>query len=123
MVKIRRYMPVLLTALFMGCTKKQSGDFLDTFNPDSLSVSSDALHVDISEGRELFCLADSFEEAISVADLYSIELVDFSQSVATFHTKEDPFLVVKRGRDNNWHSLEVNHVIKTNDPVMEKDIW
>ena len=62
----------------------------------------------MTEGAELYCLADSQEEAGEIADLYGIELVDFDLGVATFHTEEDPGAVIQRGKENGWRSLSLN---------------
>ncbi|MBR1456020.1 MAG: hypothetical protein IJ594_02515, partial [Oscillospiraceae bacterium] len=66
--------------------------------------------VEIAEGRELFTLADSEEEAQQLAELYGIELVEFGNGVATFHTEEPPAEVVARGQANGWPLIEVNYL-------------
>ena len=63
-----------------------------------------------ADGEELFGAAGSEEEAKKIAELYGIELVSFSQGIATFHTEEDPSTVVKRGKDNGWPLIEVNRL-------------
>ena len=65
---------------------------------------------DVAAGEELMALVSSEEEAQEVAEQYGIELVTFAQGVATYHTEEDPGTVVRRGRENGWHALAVNHV-------------
>ncbi len=66
---------------------------------------------DFVEGKELLCLADSREEAESVAKLYGIELVEFSYGVASFHTTQDPPEVIRRGRENGWKPLDLNQIV------------
>ncbi len=62
------------------------------------------------EGKELLASADTEEEARELAELYGIELVSFEYRVAVFHTEEDPFDVIQRGKDNDWPPLEINHI-------------
>lgn len=63
---------------------------------------------DYVEGAELLCIAQSEEEAKKIADMYGIELVEFSYGVATFHTEEDPNAVIRRGLDNGYPELSIN---------------
>ena len=70
-----------------------------------------------AEGEELLATVESQEEAEEIAALYGIELVSCSEHVATFHTEEDLYAVIQRGKDNGWPLLEVNHVITLDDPV------
>lgn len=69
----------------------------------------------IAAGRELMCLAKDQEEAEAVAECYGIELVDFQHGVAVFHTEEKPYDVIRRGKENGWKILSVNHVTKLTD--------
>ena len=64
-----------------------------------------------AEGAELFCLADTEEEAEEIAELYDIELVSYSNGVAVFHTEENPNDVIEKGKANNWPLLETNHTV------------
>ena len=66
----------------------------------------------VAKGEELMAFVFTEEEAKEIADLYGIELVLYDQGVATYHTDEDPSEVIKRGRDNGWHSLTVNTIDK-----------
>lgn len=68
-----------------------------------------------AKGEELMALTDTREEAERIAALYEIELVSWSDSVATFHTEEDPLTVVRRGEANGWPRLDINHVILLDD--------
>ena len=63
---------------------------------------------DYVEGAELLCLADSRDQAQSIADMYGIELVEFSYGVATFHTTEDPRDVIARGKEKGYPELSIN---------------
>ncbi|WP_026517875.1 hypothetical protein [Butyrivibrio sp. MC2021] len=60
------------------------------------------------EGAELLCLAQTEEEAKKIAELYGIELVEFSYGVATFHTTENPGDVIKRGLEKGYPELSIN---------------
>ena len=71
---------------------------------------------DAAEGRELMGEAATREDAEALAALYGIELVSWSGRLAVFHTEEDPAAVIRRGRENGWPALEINHVITLDDP-------
>lgn len=73
-------------------------------------------------GRELMCLADSREKAEEVAAQYGIELVDYKEGVATFHTDEDPYKIIELGKKNGYQELAVNNTSQTfNVPGMTTD--
>ena len=61
-------------------------------------------------GRELYCLADSADEAAEIAEQYGIELMEFDEGVATFHTEDNPSDVVAYGEENGLRHLEINRV-------------
>ncbi len=61
-------------------------------------------------GEELLCLADSKEEAQKIADMYGIELVKYGMGVATFHTEEDPYEVIARGKKEGYPELSLNGI-------------
>ena len=63
-----------------------------------------------AEGAELLALAKTEEEAQEIAELYGIELVSFSDGVATFHTEEDPRTVSARGQKEGWPLVEPNYI-------------
>ena len=60
------------------------------------------------EGAELLCITESLEEAQKIAEMYGIELVEFSYGVATFHTNEDPRDVIQRGKEKGYPELSIN---------------
>ncbi len=62
-----------------------------------------------AQGEELLCLCDNEEEAKKIADLYSIELVQFRFGVATFHA-EDPQAVIALGKEKGYPELELNGI-------------
>ena len=62
-----------------------------------------------SKGRELMAIVSSPEEAQEIAKLYGIELLEEQYGVAVYHTDEDPSEVVKRGIDNGWPPIGINH--------------
>lgn len=67
------------------------------------------------------CWADTKEEAEEIAKLYEIELVNYSNCIATFTTDKDLQEVIQLGKDNKWPEIELNRVIYLDDPV-EKPI-
>ena len=69
---------------------------------------------EIAEGKELLCLCDSQEEAQKIADMYGIELVEYSYGVATFHT-DDPQGVIEMGKEKGYPELEINGISYIND--------
>ena len=71
---------------------------------------------ELAEGEELMCLADSEAEAQKIAEQYGISLVLFNYGVATFHTEEDPSVVIQRGIDNGWPELSLNRANKLEEP-------
>ena len=60
-------------------------------------------------GAELLCLAEDEAEAKAIAEQYGLELVDFGYGVATFHTEDDPYAVIQKGKQNGWPELSINH--------------
>ncbi|MCR4585038.1 MAG: hypothetical protein K5686_04880 [Lachnospiraceae bacterium] len=79
----------------------------ETNDPINIDLGNAA---DYAKGRELFCSADSEEEARAIAALYGITFVDFEYGIASFTTDEDPAAVVQRGKDNGWKSIEINYL-------------
>ncbi|MDO4988923.1 MAG: hypothetical protein Q4E45_00295 [Eubacteriales bacterium] len=101
-----------LSLMLPGCAKQEPAV--------QVGPMSEAVPIalgNVAEGRELYCLADSQEEAEKLAELYGIELVEFSNGVATFHAEEDPQTVITRGKDNGWPLLSLNVVEQLTDPV------
>ena len=96
-------------ALLPGCAQKTT---LSPVPAPTAGLSQ------VAEGSELFCLAESEEEAKEIAALYGIELVEFGYGVATFHTEENLNDVIQRGTENGWPLLEINHIMSLDDPVM-----
>ncbi len=95
---------------------KETGDHEDTdMNGDKLKEYPVA--DEVAAGSELMCLCDTKEEAESVASQYGISLERFEYGVATFHTAEDPVAVIERGRAAGLKPLELNRVIRVDDPV------
>ena len=72
---------------------------------------------EIAQGAELLMLADTREEAEETATLYGIELVSYQYGVATFHTEENPQTVISRGIENGWPRLDLNTIMRLDDPV------
>ena len=64
-------------------------------------------------GRELYTLVETEEEARKIAEIYGIELVDFSHGTAVFHSEKDPRNIIAKGQENGWPSLEVNSIIQS----------
>lgn len=58
--------------------------------------------------ENLTAWAASQEEARSIAESYGIELCSYAANIATFHTDDDPYQVVRRGREQGLPELSVN---------------
>ena len=91
----------LLTALLSGCTNRSQ---------PPVSTSEPVRIVNYAEGRELMCMAETEQQAREIASLYGMELVDYREGFALFHTEEDPVAVKQRGIDNGWPEMEINVV-------------
>lgn len=87
-------LPVLLLAL-LGCSRKE--------------VPLMPLETETAGGR-LVCSAETEEQAQAIAELYGIELVDYQHGLALYLTEEDPYTVIKRGRDQGWPELSLDHM-------------
>ena len=90
---------VIFAAFLVGCVRKPQEIHAESVTPEC------------AEGQELFCLASSQENAQEIADMYGIELVSFSEGVATFHTEENPVDVINRGIEKGYPVLELNSIM------------
>lgn len=63
---------------------------------------------DISRTEPLMALAESEEEAKTIAEQYGITFVSFQSGVATYYTDEDPQQVIDRGVENGYQALYLN---------------
>lgn len=76
-------------------------------------LEGELVPIELAPGEELYCYAESKEQAEEIAEAYGIELVHFGNSIAAFHTEEDPFEVIRRGEKEGLPTLSpnmVNHV-------------
>lgn len=62
----------------------------------------------VSAECPLICIAQSREEAETIARQYGITLVEYDLGVASFFTEEDYRTVIDRGVKNGWVELELN---------------
>lgn len=69
-------------------------------------------HSLVSESLPLVCTVGSEEEAKEIAELYGIELVEYSLNVATYYTEEDPGEVIARGIEKGWPELHYNNIYR-----------
>ncbi len=63
-------------------------------------------------GKELYCLAETMEEAEEIAKSYDITLVTFGDGVATFTTDRNPLEVVAYGQQKGLPAISVNTASK-----------
>lgn len=94
----------LLTLTSLGCRK-------ETPQVETVPVPVPT-PIEVEEGRELCCIAETREEAEKIAALYEIELVSYEHQVAVFHTEENLSKVLEKGNSNGWPELSVNHIVK-----------
>lgn len=67
-----------------------------------------------AKGGELSCKTETEEEAEEIAAAYGIELVNWVDGTAVFHTEESPVEVQRRGMMEHLPDLQVNYVYHTN---------
>ena len=122
--------PVLLLLLaaviFAGCQKAaQDAPAASAAPPPEASVSGTGPTADATEPAnlptaasipdeygsrgQLMATVDSQEDAQRLADLYGITLVDFRYRIAVFRTDENPRDVIRRGEEQGWPPLSLNH--------------
>lgn len=109
MKKIRILIPGILSCMLLlcGCGKKP-----EAVIPVITEIPTQQGY--IAEGKELFAVTDSREDAEKIAELYGIELAEYSSGVASFHTEEAPGAVIQQGEENNWPRLEINYIRELN---------
>ena len=112
---------LLAAALVSGCRKNVASE---TIPPKTVPAETAPLETiptpgfaetvpgDISQKGQLMASAETLEEAQKLAELYGIELVDYSYQIALFRTEEDPRAVIQRGKENGWPELSLNHTAK-----------
>lgn len=67
-----------------------------------------------SQEAPLMASVDSRKDAEKLAEIYGIDLVEFSYGIATFCTEENPYEVIRRGEEKGWKPLEVNGIQSIN---------
>lgn len=68
----------------------------------------------MGEKVSMIVLADTKEEAKKIAELYGIELVNFSYGVAEYETTKDPQELIALGEKNNYPTLSTNNTLTIN---------
>ena len=76
--------------------------------------SSAEEEVIMGEKVSMIALADTKEEAKKIAELYGIELVNFSYGVAEYETTKDPQELIALGEKNNYPTLSTNNTLTIN---------
>ena len=106
---MKRLLPLLIALLLLsGCGKNRPTLIkphpVDTFGP-----------------IELFCLAESEDEAREIAEQYGIEFVSFSYRVAVFRTEESARTVMERGEREGLPPLEINSEVQLFEDSSKED--
>lgn len=65
----------------------------------------------MGEKVSMIALADTKEEAQKIAELYGIELVNYSYGVAEYETTKDPQKLIALGEKNNYPALSTNNTL------------
>ncbi len=65
----------------------------------------------MGEKVSMIALADTKEEAKKIAELYGIELVNYSYGVAEYETTKDPQELIALGEKNNYPTLSTNNTL------------
>jgi len=97
----------------MELTPMEAGSdvILPSEGTGSENGSSDDLGYVSNNGvTELIATVETQEEADNIAALYGITLKSFRLGVAVYETTEDPHEVIKRGEENGWPLISLNHV-------------
>ena len=102
-------------ASFDAAQTPEAGSTSDAAQTPEAGSTSDAIEVQGVSGKsddtkesQLCGLAESEEEAKKIAELYGIELVDYSYGLATFHTDEDPQKIIDEGVEKGYPQLTLN---------------
>lgn len=83
-------------------------------NGDTGRNHSSTEEVIMGEKVSMIALADTKEEAKKIAELYGIELVNFSYGVAEYETTKDPQELIALGEKNNYPTLSTNNTLTIN---------
>ena len=65
----------------------------------------------MGEKVSMIALADTKEEAQKIAELYGIELVNYSYGVAEYETTKDPQELIALGEKKNYPALSTNNTL------------
>ena len=121
MQKCRLLAPLALlgSLLLTGCKAGQKAEPPQPARPaPTAAVSPHHATAEPVPGAELLCLVKDEAEAKAIAEQYGIELVRFGYGLASFHTEEDPYAVLQKGKQNGWPELSINH---RSDPYAEPE--
>lgn len=80
-------------------------------NGDTGRNHSSTEEVIMGEKVSMIALADTKEEAKKIAELYGIELVNFSYGVAEYETTKEPQELIALGEKNNYPTLSTNNTL------------
>lgn len=114
-MKLHILLPLVLLGLVLcGCAKRSA-----SVEVPAPPAAPPALQDEISQEAPLICTAETQEEAEAIAARYDITLVEFADGVASFYTEKDPRALIRMGQEQGWPPLELNRVIRLDDPVVK----
>ena len=100
---------ILVAAGLFASYPRNSSDGGDVILDGPEDTAIQEIDPGVSQEGQLMAMAQSLEEAQTLAELYGIELVDFSYQIALFRTQENPREVIRRGQQNGWPELSINY--------------
>lgn len=78
-------------------------------NPKQLVIESPEESESESDSTtEMVALVDTESEAQEIAELYEIELLNFSNGVAVYTTDRDPYELIALGNEKGYPTLSIN---------------
>ena len=101
-------LPLLLGLLLCGCAKPEMQ--IETEAPELTQSTGDML--DMYVENELLALVDGPEQAQQIAELYGIELVEYSDGLARYYTEEDLAQLIRLGEEKGWPKLHYNNIYR-----------
>lgn len=109
MKKIYAALVLLLLLCMTGCTKETQMNRIEpSIAPENVAESTAPGQTKTESSGNLLCWAENEEEARSIAKLYGIEFVSFSNHIAVFNTDEDIAKLIEHGKKEGWPELSVN---------------
>ena len=115
--KTRKFICLLLSLVFIVGLVSIAASPIQTTVKKYEVAKSDGERLPYVDGAELYAVVETEEEAQRIATLYDIELISFDFEVATYHTTDDPYEVVRIGETLGLPSVSVNTLDTYGDQI------